>query len=293
MSDAFVLHEPLPELTGSTMVVMLEGWIDASASAAAAIGALRQQCASTPLATFAGDEFIDYRARRPVLSLRDGVVTDLHWPTIELAVGRDRVGNDIVTLSGPEPDSQWQRFVAEAVGLAEQLNVTTMVGLGAYPFATPHTRDSRLSVTSPNAEYVSTLTYLKNSLDVPAGMGAALEMSADRKGIRAFGLWAQVPHYISSPGYPAASVALLHGLRETTGVDIDLTELAGEADQHRKRLDLLVASNDEHKVMVRQMEELYDAAVQQSPALDSAQIPSGEQLAAEFERFLRDQGRGG
>jgi hypothetical protein len=290
-SDAYVLHGELPALDDAVLVVMLDGWIDASAAANGAMQAIRQHVGAGLAATFDGEQFVDYRARRPVLSLREGEATELRWPSIELLTGTEHDGRPVAMLCGPEPDMQWRRFVDAVIELIEMLGVTAVVELGAYPFATPHTRPSRLSVTSPSTEFLASVTYLRNSLDVPAGAGAALEMAAHAKGLTAFGLWVQVPHYISAPGYPGASVALLQGLRETTGVDVDTAALAAEAEQHGRRLDQLVAANEDHASMVAQMEALYDAAMQQNPAIDAAQIPSGDQLAAEFERFLRDQGR--
>ena len=110
-----------------------------------------------PLATFDGDTFIDYRARRPTMELREGVNTRLVWADIELHVGRDADGHDVLLLSGPEPDSQWRRFADASSTLAVELGVRKMVALGAYPFATPHTRDPRLSSSSPSADVVASV----------------------------------------------------------------------------------------------------------------------------------------
>ena len=288
MSQPYTLHEPLPTLDSPVMVVMLTGWIDASAAAAAAMTTLQEESAVRPLATFDGDAFIDYRARRPTMELREGINVRLVWADIELGVGTDSDGNDVVTLSGPEPDSQWRRFADVASSLAVELGVTRMVVMGAYPFATPHTRDPRLSTSSPSPEVVADLSYLKNSIDVPAGMGAVLEHAFVDKGVPALGIWAQVPHYVSAMSYPAATLALLNGLHEVAGVRVDATAIRQETIIQRQRLDQLVAGNDEHRAMVNQLEELYDSQ-QQTGMLGAAGIPTGDELAAEFERFLRDQ----
>ncbi len=289
MSDSYVLHQALPQLDRPVLVVMLTGWIDASAAAAAAMVVVQEECNTEALATFDGDAFIDYRARRPSMELREGVSTKLTFPDIELRVGKDPGGNDVLTLSGPEPDSQWRRFAAAVGDLSEQLAVRRMVALGAYPFAAPHTRPARLSSTSPSAQVSASVPYLKNSVDVPAGMGAVLEHELHGRGITALGLWAQVPHYVSSMSYPDASVALLTGLREMAGLEIDGAATRTEAERQRRRLDQLVAGNEEHQGMVRQLEELYDTSAQQTLSLGIADIPSGDQIAAEFEAFLRDQ----
>lgn len=289
MSDPYILHEPLPSLDAPVLVVMLTGWIDASGAAAAAMTTVQDEWSVRPLATFDGDSFIDYRARRPTMELRDGVNTRLLWADIELHVGRDASGRDVLTLSGPEPDSQWRRFADVVSTLAARMGVRQMVVLGAYPFATPHTRPPRLSSSSPSADVVANVPYLKNSIDVPAGMGAVLEHACTDKGVPALGIWAQVPHYVSAMSYPAATLALLTGLHEVAGLVVDAAAVRQETIIQRQRLDQLVAGNDEHRAMVAQLEALYDQSQEQSLSLGAADIPTGEELAAEFERFLRDQ----
>jgi hypothetical protein len=164
-----------------------------------------------------------------------------------------------------------------------------MVALGAYPFATPHSRASRISVTSPSVDVVAALPFIKSTLDVPAGMTAVLEHALTEAGIASLGLWVQVPHYVSAMSYPAASVALLDGLRAVTGVDVPVGTLAHDADIQRSRIDQLVAGNDEHGAMVRQLESAYDLVGEHADTMGSTPLPTGDDIAAEFERFLRDQ----
>jgi PAC2 family len=289
MTDPYVLHEPLPSLNTPVMVVMLTGWIDASGAAAAAMSTVQEEWAVRPLATFDGDTFIDYRARRPTMELREGVNVRLVWADIELHIGKDAEGHDVLTLSGPEPDSQWRKFADVVSTLAVELGVRQMVALGAYPFATPHTRDPRLSSSSPSADVVTNVPYLKNSVDVPAGMGAVLEHAFTEKGMSALGIWAQVPHYVSAMSYPAATLALLTGLHDVASLVVDAAGIRQETIIQRQRLDQLVAGNDEHRSMVNQLEELYDQAQQQTDLLGTGGMPTGDELAAEFEKFLRDQ----
>lgn len=291
----YELHEHLPSLDAPVLVAMLTGWIDASGAAAAALAAIEQQCDARPLATFDGDAFLDYRARRPTMELREGVNERLVWPDIELKVGRTPSGSDVLLLSGPEPDAAWRRFADLVTDLAIELGVRIAVVLGAYPFAAPHTRPSRLSSSSPSAELIATVPFLKNSVDVPAGMGAVLEHAFVAKGVPALGIWAQVPHYLGAMSHPAASVALLDGLEQVTGLALDRAALAGEAEIQRLRVDQLVEGNAEHRAMVEQLETVYDASepATASAAFDAAlsgELPSGDDIAAEVERFLRDQG---
>jgi len=291
VNPRYELTGPLPTLDRPVLVVHLNGWIDASGSAAAAMAALDTACDTKTLAVFDGDTFIDYRARRPTMELREGVNTRLVWSDIELKVGTDIHGHPVLTLVGPEPDSQWRAFASAVTQLSLQLGVYQMVALGSYPFASPHTRPPRLSSSSPSADVIANVPYLKSSVDVPAGMSAVLEHALTEAGIASLGLWVQVPHYVSAMSYPAASAALLQGLQEVTGVTIDQGALLREAQVQRARIDQLVVGNDEHQTMVQQLEGLYDQAVEATAEMDRAmgELPSGDELAAEFEAFLRDQ----
>jgi hypothetical protein len=284
------VHEQ-PELESPVLVTMLLGWIDAGAAAATAMTVLENELAARPVATFDSDTFIDYRARRPTMMLRDGVNTELVWPDTRLLAGRDSAGHDVLLLTGHEPDANWRLFVDKATGMAVDLGTRMMVGLGAYPFATPHSRRSRLSITANSAEVAGALPYLRNSLDVPAGIEAALERRFAEMSVPAVGLWAQVPHYVSNVPYPSASVALLEGLSEVAGVVTEGVALHNDAAAHRARLDDLVKQSEEHTAMVQQLETAYDAAaVEPSPTGLLGPLPTGDELAAELERFLRDQG---
>ena len=280
------LHEPI-------MIVMLEGWIDAAGAAAGAMAALSRACESTPVLTFDDDIYIDYRARRPTMELRHGLNTNLAWSTIEMRSGRTPGGRDVLFLVGPEPDTAWRRFGRAVATLAIEFGVTQMVSLGAYPFAAPHTRPARLSVSSPSTEVLSSVSFARSSVDVPAGMAGVLEHAMHAQKIPSLGIWAQVPHYVSAMEYPAASVALLDGLEEAAGISIEALGLREEVREHRSRLDRMVAEKPEHEAMVRQLEELHDLAVEQES--DPAEGPvdlelrSGDELAAEIQEFFRDQ----
>jgi hypothetical protein len=291
--DHRFLVDPPPTLEEPVLVVMMTGWIDASGAAAAAMSTLEKETASNALVAFDDDTYIDYRARRPTLELRDGVSTRLVWSVPELRVGRDVNGRDVLLLTGPEPDMAWHRFASTVADLSQQLTVAKMAALGAYPFAAPHTRPPHVSATSPSAEVLAGLPFRTSSVDVPAGMAAELEQALSSRGIPALGIWSQVPHYVATMSYPAASVALLEGLATATGITVDGAELRRDAVLQRERLDQLIDGNDEHRAMVAQFERMYDAAEQETPGLADGglELRSGDELAAEVERFLRDQGK--
>ncbi|MFK7918136.1 MAG: proteasome assembly chaperone family protein [Ilumatobacter sp.] len=297
MSDAgsgIERHVQDPTLHEPVMIVMLTGWIDAAGAAAATVGELERACDSTPLVSFDDDIYVDYRARRPTMELRDGLNTNLDWSTIQLRSGRTPGGRDVLFLVGPEPDMAWRRFARAVTRLAVELGVTQMVSLGAYPFAAPHTRPARLSVSSPSTDVLASVSFARSSVDVPAGMAGVLEHAMHAEKIPALGIWAQVPHYVSAMEYPAASVSLLDGLEEASGLSIEALGLREQVIEHQERLDRMVAEKPEHQAMVRQLEELHDVAVEQEsdPSAESdasLELRSGDELAAEIQEFFRDQ----
>lgn len=278
----YIDHPPLHE---PTLLLALEGWIDAGGAAQGAARAILAGHSSEPIAEFDSDELLDHRARRPTMILTEGVMSDLIWPTIELRALTDSRGRHVVVLTGAEPDHAWGRFVTTVRDVALNLGVQTVVGLGAYPAPVPHTRDSNLSLTSPSSDVLDSLPgFVRGTIQVPAGVQSAIEMATHEAGLRSIGLWAQVPHYISSIAYPAASVALVEGLDRVAGLTFEANELREEATSGRAQLDELVSGNEQHREMIEQLEQLYD-----SQGLDSlGPLPTGDQLAAEFQAFLRD-----
>lgn len=271
------------------LVIALEGWVDAGLGASTAIGSLLTEAPTDPLATFDGDHFLDQRARRPLARIVDGVTTELNWPETQIRYGVDEAGNDVLYLIGPEPDFHWRDFVEGVVGLAIDYGVRMVVGLGAFPAPAPHTRPVKLAATAPvqSAELVRRVGVVQGELEVPAGVLAALELGFGEAGIDAVSLWARVPHYVAAMPFPDASAALIDGLASVAGLVLDSSTLHGAADSSRRQVDELIAGNLEHLAMVRKLEESVDAA--EGNALGVDQLPSGEEIAAELERFLRGE----
>lgn len=290
------LNGDLPHLDKPVLVVMLQGWIDAAGAANEAMNAIEAQINPLPIATFDADVFIDFRARRPTMEIRDGRNSNIEWPSIDLYAGHDRTGRDVLILTGFEPDSAWHRFASAVRELCVRLEVSMMVGLGAYPFPTPHTRPSNLSCTTPSADLLNKHAFVRTSVDVPAGMAAVLEQVLHDAGIPSISIWAQVPQYIPAMTYPAAAVALLDGLKDTAGLLFDRGSLQQEAVIQTERLDRLVAKNSEHQEMVQKLEQAYDAMLphdantirHDGEQLSEKDIPTPEELTAELEAFLRD-----
>ena len=276
-----------PVLEAPVLVVGMEGWIDAGLGAAAAIAAVLTQADTDLLATFDADRLLDQRARRPVVRIENGVNTGLTWPEIQVRVGKDRLGSDTLFLVGPEPDVHWRAFTSSVVALATELNVRLVVGLGAFPAPVPHTRPTRLAATATTAELAAEVGFVSGTIEVPAGIAAALERGFADAGTPTVGLWARVPHYAAAMPFPAASVALIEGLAKVAGLEFDPTDLRTAAAHNKGQLDELIANSEEHTAMVRQLEEQIDAVEGAQADLDLSRLPSGDEIAAELERFLR------
>ena len=284
MTAAYELHDH-PILDRPVLLMALEGWIDAGLGSTTAMSTLLDGLDTTKVATFDADELLDHRARRPVMHLVEGVVTNLSWPAIELHSATDLAGNDLLLLVGAEPDHSWRAFSHAVVDLAKGFGTRLVIGFGCYPAAAPHTRPTLLSCTAATPELAERWPFLRGTLDVPAGVQAAIETRSAEAGLAAMGVWAQVPHYTSAMGYPAASMALLDGVMRMSDLSLPLGDLPDEAREARERLDQIIAGNDEHQQMVQTLEQEADASATQG----ETRIPSGDELAAEVERFLRDQ----
>ncbi len=277
-----------PDLSEPVLVIGLEGWIDAGLGASTAMGAMLSTITTEVLATFDTEYFIDQRARRPIARIVNGITTELTWPEIQLRYGRDGDGADMIFLVGPEPDFHWSDFVDVVTDAAGRFDVRLVVGLGAFPAPTPHTRPVRVIGTVPEASahllpLVGTVT---GELEVPAGISAALELGFAEVDMDIITLWARVPHYVASMPYPQAAAALIDGLARIAGLTLDASHLRASADEARQRVDDLVTNNPEHSSMVEQLEEAADET--EGTSLGE-EVPSGDQLAAELERFLRGE----
>jgi len=283
----YEIHEDL-ELDAPVLIMALEGWIDAGAGAARATAALTDALDSVLVASFDADELLDHRARRPVMELVDGINTGLIWPSIELHAATDDAGHDLLLLVGAEPDHTWRKFANAAVDLAMHFGTRLVLGLGAYPAPVPHTRPTSLASTATNRELADRVGPVGGSINVPAGVQAAIERRCAEMGVPAVGLWAQVPHYAAAMPYPAAAAALIDGLAEVGGLVLDSQVLHDEAIATRARLDDLVGDSDEHRELVHQLEIHVDTegADDEAPPLE---LQTGDELAEELERFLRDQ----
>ena len=284
-----------PPLMDRVLIMCLQGFIDAGAGADQAMAMLRGALKTEVIAAFDSDALIDNRARRPMVQLTDGVLDGITWPTIELRAGTTSDGKGVLLLTGPEPDMRWNQFCDEVVTLAGNLSVTLTVGLGAFPAPVPHTRPVRLAATSTSRDLADIVGYVPGGIEVPASVHAALEMAFGYQDRPAIGIWARVPHYISNVPYPAASAAILEGLDRVAGIHVDTAELHAAASVTDSRINAALENSDEHVGMLRALEQQWDMEFGTTsgngpdlPPLPE-NLPSGDEIAAELERFLKGQ----
>ena len=271
-------QEPIPMLTSPVLVAAFDGWIDAAGAATACANHVAES--GRVVASFDVDSLNDYRARRPVLDVVDGVLARMQWPDIllrHIEIG----GRDILVLVGPEPDYKWKQLGDDVLELARRLGVVEWISLGAIPAAVPHTRPVPVLATA------STDASLRDGeqqgpggvLRVPAAALSALEMTVAAAGIPAIGYYAQVPHYIGAAAYAPASLALLQHLERRLGVTIPLGTLGDDALAQRERLDAAIAEDDDSREYLERLEAL----------ASEERVPSGDEIASEIERYLKEQ----
>lgn len=271
----YELHEE-PPLVDPVMVSALAGWVDAATVGTSAAAHLASD--GRPIATFDGDSLFDYRSQRPVLDIVDGVMTRSVWP--EVTVRHSILGGrDLLLLTGLEPDLAWRSFASGVAELALRLGVTQLVTLGSVPAAVPHTLPAPVMTTASDPQLLrDEVRPPQGLLRVPAAAVSMVDQRVAETGIPTVGFFVQVPHYVTAP-YPSGVLALLQRLARHLEMDMPLGSFEEEARSHRAELDELVAAQPEAQEHVRRLETL---SAEQNAI-------SGEELASEIERYLRDE----
>ncbi len=277
-----------PNLEDPVLLVGLEGWIDAGFGGVSAVSAVFDQADTELIGQFDSDALLDYRSRRPTEHIVSGVNSEISWPEIVIRAGQDKNGKDLLIIAGPEPDMAWKKFSAAIAELALDFDVRLSASMGAFPAPVPHTRPVRLATSTTNPKIAEENEFINTTVDVPAGIHGVVENVLAENGVDAVGIWARVPHYVAGMPYPAASAALLESFCRLTGLEFDVAELNESAKVTRDRIDALISNSDEHTALVRQLEEQVDAEDAANEGW-GGEIPSGDEIAAELERFLRGE----
>jgi hypothetical protein len=269
----------LPE--SPVLIAALDGWVNGGQ--AATLAAEQLAANGRVVATFDGDRLFDYRSRRPTLDVIDGKLSELEWPRLELTVSRveDR---DLLVLTGAEPDFRWHELADAVRSLAERLRVTSWVSLGAIPSTVPHTRPVPVLGTASSSGLLPPGVSQGpiGHLRVPAAALSVLELAVSGVGVPALGFFAQVPHYAAG-SYPSAAIALLRCVGDYLAVELPVGELGRRALETRTLLDAATARDEATRTYIESLEQ----------AADAAGTPSGEDLIADIERYLRDRTTGG
>lgn len=277
---------------GAVLVLAIDGWTDAGGGGSTAGAALHDTFGRSLVGRFDADALFDYRDRRPELSIDRGVLGKLTWPELRVDVVRPPAGPALVTVTGSEPDLVWQGVSADLIELCEILGVDRYVGLGAVPGPIPHTRPSPMICTGNDIPAMERLGRAHEQVVVPASFQVVVEKLLGDAGLATLGMWVRIPHYIAG-AYPAASKLLLEQLSAHLGTPVDTSMLDEEIEDSRVRLELAAQGSTDVTDHVRQLERLYDAEQAAgtestgSLQLSEEEVPSGDELAAEIERFLR------
>jgi len=270
-----------PELVEPVVVCAFEGWNDAGDAATAAIEHLQLTWEATELSEIDPDDYYDFQVTRPTVRMVDGVTRRVEWPTTRLSVCRPPgASRDIVLVHGIEPNMRWRKFCAELIGQFEELGVTTVVTLGALLADTPHTRPVPVTGTAYDATSAAQFGLERSKYEGPTGIVGVLQDACVQAGVPAISIWAAVPHYVSQPPSPKATLALLHRVEEILDVEVPLGDLPDQAEEWQRTVSEMAEEDEDVRNYVRALEERGDADL----ALNET---SGDAIAAEFERYLR------
>lgn len=275
---------------GLPLIVALTGFTDAGSAVSRTVEYLRDDLSPIPLAVYANDVLLDYRARRPVISFDQDHLTDYRPPRLELALAHDALGQAFLMLTGYEPDFGWDAFAASVLAFVEEYEVTTVTWVHAIPMPVPHTRPIGTTVSGTRSELTEAHSVWKPQTQVPSTAGHLLEYRLAEAGVPVAGFVLLIPHYLGDTEYPAAALAALDSLTVATGLVFTGEELRDENREYLTKVDDQVSGSEELSRMVEGLEERYDAymagSTQASPMIHTGDLPSADELAAELERFL-------
>jgi proteasome assembly chaperone (PAC2) family protein len=284
-----------PGSGGMALLVYLDGFMDAGAAGRLLTEHLLDNFEHTTLARFNTDRLLDYRSRRPLMTFDDGKWQSYDAPELSVFKVADAAGKPFLLLTGPEPDHEWEAFAAAARTLAERLGAGPMITYFGVPMGMPHTRPLGVITHSTRPGLVTSKVPLPSKLQVPASASSLMEFRFGEAGRDAVGLVVQVPHYLSQAAYPTAALTLIDALTEVTGLDLPALELREAADRTNELIDRQVAESAEVAELVQGLEAQYDAAVAhegENLLAEGEEMPTADELAAQFEQFLAEQQNG-
>jgi proteasome assembly chaperone (PAC2) family protein len=284
--EALSWEQP-PELRRPVLVCAFKGWNDAAESATGALEFIGRRWEATRAGMIDPEQFFDFQVTRPTVRLTDGVTREIVWPELVLWEAKiEGAAHDALLLSGTEPNLRWRTLCATIVQAAREAGVELVVSLGALLADVPHTRPVQITGIAGDPELVERLGFSQTRYEGPTGIVGVLHDSCMRAGLPCASLWAPVPHYVAAVPSPKASLALIRSLEDVLELDIDSEELEQASTEYEERLDEAVASEPEVRQLVERLERQLD-----EQDISFGDLPSGDSLAREFQRFLRERRR--
>jgi proteasome assembly chaperone (PAC2) family protein len=271
-----------PEVRRPVLVCAFGGWNDGGEAATTALRYARDTWSARRFARIDPEEFFDFQVNRPTVRLEDGRTRHLEWPACEFSHARV-AGRDVLVFLGVEPNVRWRTFCEQILSVCRDLDVELLVTLGAFLADVPHTRPAPVSAASSDPAWAGRLGVEPSRYEGPTGIVGVLNEMASRSGVPSVSLWAAAPHYLPSGTNPRVAVALLSKLSELLAVDVDRSDLLAAVAVWEREVREAVEEDENLVAYVGRLEEL------SQERSEPGEIPSGDQLAAELERFLREQ----
>ncbi|MDO8107410.1 PAC2 family protein [Isoptericola sp. b441] len=293
----YTVNEEVAEQVGDAPVLvhLVRGFVDAGAAGQVAAEHLTEQFTPQRLVTFDVDELVDYRSRRPMMTFDRSTWNEYDEPELAIDLMHDREGAPFLLLHGVEPDIRWESWVAAVRRIVERFGVRLVVGVHGIPMGVPHTRPLGFTAHATRSDLVEEHPMWFGSVRVPASASALLEHRLGRWGHDAMGFAVHVPHYLAQSAYPQAAMVALGQLEKTTGLDLASGALESAAREAAAEIERQMAGSPEVASVVHALEKQYDDAVRaiDGPGLLGEDLPTADELGAEFERFLAQQEDGG
>jgi proteasome assembly chaperone (PAC2) family protein len=292
MDNRITQHNEI-KLREPILVAAFRGWNDAGDAASFATSHLGRVWSATQLASIDPEDFYDFQAVRPQVELIDGMTRKITWPANEFTAAKlPGTKSDVILLVGTEPSTKWRTFSNLIVEIAQTHGVKLVITLGALLADVPHSRPVQITGTAVDSDLIRRLNLQRSRYEGPTGIVGVLHESFSRAGIDSASLWAAVPHYLAVTPNPKAALALVERATQLVGVAAEIDDLMRATSVYEERVTEMVAGDEDVQAYVRMLEERTDEQ-DDIEEMDPSQMPSGDDIAAEFERFLRDKGEGG
>ncbi|WP_336213357.1 proteasome assembly chaperone family protein [Nonomuraea sp. LPB2021202275-12-8] len=292
-TDLYKLEDDLPELADPVLLYHFDGFVDAGSAGRLALGHLLAELEHRVVATFDVDRLIDYRSRRPIMTFDTDRWVECESHELAVYSVKDATGTPFLLMSGPEPDREWELFTRAVGTLVRRLSVSKLVTLHGIPMAVPHTRPLGVTVHASRPELISPQTSAFGRVQVPGSAASLLEFRLGAEGHDALGYAVHVPHYLSQAEYPTAAVAALEAITRNTGLVFPMEGLREAAKRTTAEIEEQIHASAELSSAISGLEQQYDAFAagsdRENLMADSTPMPTGDELAAQFERFLAER----